>query len=977
MRKNKTGGDDRGSATTGRGGRRSPEQALRESEQRYRHLVEDINEIVFAVDATGRLTYISPAVTSLGGYTPSEMVGRPFTDFVHPDDVPSAMERFRGSLSGDPEPIELRFVSKSGEVHWVRSFARPILDGDRVVGLRGVQSNVTERKQAEHALRDSEERYRTVFELAFEGIVIHEDGVILDANPAFERMYRYKLSELVGMSMLRLTAQESRDLVLQKFRSASEETYEAVALRKDGTTFLAEVLAKRRTYKGRRVRVVAVRDITERKRAEQALRDSEERFRQVAATANEWISEVDAEGRFTYSSPAVKDILGYEPQEIIGKHFFDFYTPEDRKHLLAEAREIGAAKKTYLGAIARNVHKDGHTVIVESSGLPILDPEGNVAGYRNVARDVTERRRVEEALRESEEQWRSLVENIPDIVMTVDRDGTILFINRTLPGFTAEATMGAIVYDYVPPEHHDTLRRSLEGVFETGDGHDYEIAAPGPFGRTSWYFNRIGPVVRDGRVVAAAVIATDITERKRMEEALRQSEERYRLLVEDINEAIYQLDATGRITYISPVVEEVGGYSPSEVVGRPFADFLHPDDLSGAVENFQRAVSGHPRPNEYRLLSKSGEVLWARSFGRLIREGDRVVGVRGVLTDITERKRMEEALRESEERYRDLAENLNDAIFEFDTSGRMTYISSGMQEVSGYSPSEMIGRPFTQFVYPEDLPAVTERIQERPFGNRQPSEYRLLRKSGEVRWVQSLGRPVFAGDRVVAFRGVLTDITERKQAEDALRQSEGRYRTLVEAAPDVIYSLSRDGIITSLNSAFESISGWSRDEWLGKHFAAIIHPDDLPAAAEDFRLTLRGEVPPVGEYRMLAKSGQYLSVETVPRPLIVDGKVVATFGIARDISERKRMEEALQSTREELESAVERQMQLGNPYGLTFRELTVLHLVADGRSDREIAAILGISNQTAHKHVASILSKMGVGSRTEASVRAVREGVLD
>ncbi len=133
----------------------------------------------------------------------------------------------------------------------------------------------------------------------------------------------------------------------------------------------------------------------------------------------------------------------------------------------------------------------------------------------------------------------------------------------------------------------------------------------------------------------------------------------------------------------------------------------------------------------------------------------------------------------------------------------------------------------------------------------------------------------------------------------------------------------------------------------------------------------------MGEYRVLAKSGQYLLLETVPRPRIVDGKVVATFGIVRDISERKRMEEALQSAREELESAVECQMQRGSVYGLTFRELTVLHLVADGRSDREIAAILGISNQTAHKHVASILSKMRVASRTEASVRAVREGILD
>ncbi len=160
--------------------------------------------------------------------------------------------------------------------------------------------------------------------------------------------------------------------------------------------------------------------------------------------------------------------------------------------------------------------------------------------------DITEHKRAEEALRESEEQWRSLVENIPDIIMTLDRDGTILFINRTPPGFTVEATIGVIVYDYVPPEHHDTLRKSLEGVFEAGDAHGFEIAGAGPFGRTSWYFNRIGPVVRDGRVVAATLIATDITEQRRAEEALRKR-------TRDLDERVKELNC---LHGISKLVDE-------------------------------------------------------------------------------------------------------------------------------------------------------------------------------------------------------------------------------------------------------------------------------------------------------------------------------------------------------------------------------------------------------------------------------------
>jgi PAS domain S-box-containing protein len=431
-----------------------------------------------------------------------------------------------------------------------------------------------------------------------------------------------------------------------------------------------------------------------------------------------------SDGVVLYASSRLEPTFGVSPDVVVGRPAADFYLDgPSHEELLARLRESGGYIRD-LEVSGRKV--DGTPAWVVAS-VQQMEYGGEPALLTGI-HDITERKRAEEALRESEGRWRSILKNIPDIVMTLDRDGTILFINRTPPGSTVEATIGAVVYDHVPPEHHDTLRRSLERVFEAGEALDYEIAAPGPFGMTSWYFNRIGPVMAHGGVAAVVVIATDITERKRAEEALRQSEERYR----------------------------------------------------------------------------------------------------------------------------DLAENLNDAIFEFDASGRMTYISSGMQRVSGYSPSEIIGRPFTQLVHPEDLQAVTDRIRRRPFGDRNPSEYRLLGKSGEARWVQSLGQPIFERDQVVGFRAVLTDITERKQ-----------------------------------------------------------------------------------------------------------------------------MEAELQKIREALDSTTERQMERGNLHGLTFREMTVLNLITEGKADKEIATILGISFLTARKHAANILSKMGVSSRTQAAVEAVRQGLLD
>jgi PAS domain S-box-containing protein len=583
---------------------------------------------------------------------------------------------------------------------------------------------------------------------------------------------------------------------------------------------------------------------------------------------------------------------------------------------------------------------------------------------------------AEGRLRGPEEHWRSLVENIPDIVMTVDADGTILFINHTVPGLKIERVVGTSIYGYLPPEHHDTLRKVLGRVFQSGDACGCEIAGAGPFGRTSWYLGRIGPIMREGSVVAATLIASDITERKRAEEALRESEERYRRLVENINEAIYELDRGGRMTYISPAVEEVGGYSPSEIVGRPFADFLHPDDLSRAVEGFQGAVSGRPRPNEYRVVTKRGEVRWVRSFGRPILEGRRVVGVRGVLTDITEHKGAEEALRGSEERYRRLVENINEAICEVDAGGRITYISPAVEEVSGYTPTEVVGRSFTEFMHPDDVAPAMERFRRSVAGDHRPAEARVLSKSGEVHWARAFGRPILEGDRVVGFRGVLTDVTERKVAEEALRESEERYRRLVELSPYAIAVHSGEKMLFVNRAGAELLGAADAEEITGRPIWDFVHPVYVKTVRKRIqRVWPEGKKVDLVEEKLVRLDGQAIDVEMAAIPITYQGEPARQV-ILRDISERKRIEQALQNARDELESAVERQMQRGSAYGLTFRELTVLHLMADGRSDREIGTVLGISTLTAHKHVGGILTKMGVGSRTEASVRAVREGLL-
>jgi PAS domain S-box-containing protein len=265
---------------------RRAEQALRESEQRHRLLAELTSDYTFAgrVEPDGRtvLESVSEGFRTVTGYAVEEVEARGgWPSLVHPDDLP-AMQRVSSDMmpAGRRWTGEVRLVTKQGEVRWIRSSAWPILDpaSGRPVGLLGAAQDITERKRAEEARRESEERLQRFFEAAFEGLVLHEDGKILDANAPFAAMFGYELSEVIGRDVLDFATPQHRERVRTAIREGREQPYEGLALRKDGTTFPVELRGKNLRADGRSLRVTALRDITKRKQAEKQLRHYAERL---------------------------------------------------------------------------------------------------------------------------------------------------------------------------------------------------------------------------------------------------------------------------------------------------------------------------------------------------------------------------------------------------------------------------------------------------------------------------------------------------------------------------------------------------------------------------------------------------------------------------------------------------------------------------------------------------------------------------
>ena len=260
--------------------------------------------------------------------------------------------------------------------------------------------------------------------------------------------------------------------------------------------------------------------------------------------------------------------------------------------------------------------------------------------------EITDRTRTEKALRQSEDRWRSLVENAPDVIFTCDREGKILFINRTIPDLTVEQVLGTRVYNYIPPQHQDTLRQSFERVFQTGEPLYYETAGTGANGTTAWYVSRVGPIQQDGQVVAAMVISTDITERKQAEELIHLREQEFRALVENSPDLIARFDPQLRHVYVNPSIERITGIPKQTFIGKTNQDLGMPQKLVTYWDEAMQDVlaTGKERLIEFDFPTPSGiKSFQSRIVPELARDGT-IRFLLGVTRDITERKQAEEAL---------------------------------------------------------------------------------------------------------------------------------------------------------------------------------------------------------------------------------------------------------------------------------------------------------------------------------------------
>jgi len=503
--------------------RKQAKHALRESEAKYRALFDNAADLIAVVNPRGDFLDLNIRFEEESGYSREEMTGKNvFTNGILTKDSCSQVRFYMGRVLQDkPAPIFMvDGVRKDGGLVPYELRATPIKKDKQIVAVQAILRNITERKRAEEALRDSEARLRALSEASFEAIFLSQKGICLDQNQAAERIFGYTHAEAVGRHGAEWIVPEDRERVKNNMQSGNEEPYEVAALREDGTTFPCEIQARMIEHQGRSIRITALRDITDRKRAEEALRASEQRFRELAELLPVSVFELDVEGNFTYSNRCGLETFGYKREDLEkGVNALQLFIPEERKRVNENMAKRLAGEEfedhEYTG-----LRKDSTTfpILVYSDSI-IRDNEP--AGLRGAVLDITDHKRAEEALRESEERYRALFESAAEGILVTDLEtGWFKYANPAICrmlGYTEKELRRMGVADVRPEEALERVISECEAIARGERVLASEVPCLRKDGTTICVDIKGTKVVIDGRECNVSFF-TDVTERKKAEE---------------------------------------------------------------------------------------------------------------------------------------------------------------------------------------------------------------------------------------------------------------------------------------------------------------------------------------------------------------------------------------------------------------------------------------------------------------------------
>ena len=765
------------------------------------------------------------------------------------------------------------------------------------------------------------ENFKDLFENSLDLVFVNDlKGNILDANDIALKALGYEREELQNISVINLVDQEQLKKVIKFTKEIIEtgrqsERSEYKIKKKDGKFLFVETYGFPLKKDGKIYAFLGIaNDITERKHAEQKL---EQKMRQMETFINNiphmaWLKDPDS--NFILANQTFGDVVGMDPEYLRNNTCAVCFGEEAAKKFKEDDRVVMEGKKQ-ITLEETIMDKDGKKKHLETTKSPIFNNNGDVIGTVGIAIDITERKEAEQKLKGSEEKYRRILENANDLIIILNPKFRIEYINdkvcKKLLGFSKEEAIGKSGLEWVHPDDHmRTLEAFREGIEIPGKGRIGEVRLKHKMGHWLWFQILGNAYLNSKGEKKAMIIGRCVDDKYKTEQKLKESEKRYRDFLENLNDIAYETDKLGNVTYINKIAEEFVGLTRDKIIGHNFLPFFSEEDGKLAIENHTKTLNGESPTFELNLLNSGKTCQFSNK--PLKNDKGEIIGVFGIARDITERKKAEKALRESEEKYKSLYEFAGDALFLMsfaeEEGALFTDCNDRTLKLFGVRErKEILGK--SPGVFSPEIQPDGQRSEEKALelsrevmaGRPQFFEWEHNRLDGTRFWVEVNLKRVMLNDRYFML-AVVRDITERKKAEQKLKESEKRYRDFLENLNDIAYETDKLGNVTYCNKITEEFVGLSRDKIIGHNFLPLFSEEDGKLAIENYTKTLNGESPTF-ELTFI-NSGKTCQFSN--KPLKNDkGEIIGVFGIARDITERKKAEQELKIYRDHLEELID------------------------------------------------------------------------
>jgi len=892
--------------------RKRAEQALHEIEREKSTVLENLSDLIVYRDRDMVTLWASKSMANWHGMSQEQIIGRVCYKARYGRDEPcKECHVVEAVESKQRQELEMQLPD---ERYWHVTVNPVLSDSGQVIGTIEVSQDITERKKADEEFRKSRDILEKTFTSLDSAVFILDSKnppIIIDCNPAATRIFGYGKEEMLGRTTEFLHAGREKLLEFQKALKQSIEEqgglsfFEFKMQRKDGRVFPSEHSVRSlMDDKGRMIGWISViRDITERKQSEEALRETTNLLETIFEHTHMLVACLDSQFNFVRVNRAYAEADEREPSFFPGKNHFDLYPNEENEVIFRRVVETGIPSFAYAKPFEYAEHPGRGISYWDWSLVPIKNQQGIVSALVLTLADVTARKCAEESLKASEGKLNAMLQSISDHMSMMDKDLNILWANDVAKRKFGDDIIGKKCYEVYhgrqsPCEPHPCL--SLR-AFQDGEVHEHDTEFVDKEGNTGWFHCVANVALRNEEGEATAVLetSTDITERVLAELALQESEEHFRAIYENALVGLYRTTPDGRILMANPALVQMLGYSSFEELAQLN---LEEEGFSRDCQRsvFKQRVEAEDQivGLESRWMRRDGTTLFVRESARTVRDKNgEILYYEGTVADLTERRKAEEELRIREQKLRALLNAPTESAILADTEGAILDINRIAAQRLGKSMEELIGMGIYEYL-PADI--AEYRINQ---------AYEVVRTGKPVRFQDECeGRyydtniyPVFDDEGKVSSLAIFSgDITEHKRAEEALKESEEKFRSLAEQSPNMIF-INKKGKIVYGNKKCEEVMGYTREELCSDDFdfRTLIAPESLDVINDFFTSHLRGEDVQPYDYTIINKDGERIEAINASKLIQYEGQT-AILGIVTDITERKRSEHVLRESEERL-----------------------------------------------------------------------------